>query len=157
MAKDNQRLTAQTLYIDNCLSAKDIAQKLGVTEKTVGNWVEKGNWKAIRLSKQSSHETMLSRYNELMSLLLDKRLKYEKQQTPKSEEQQAEYRGVLDEMSKLAVLIDKIQVDGKLSLRTHILVLEKFMAALHQQHPKAFMELIDFQKEYFTLLAEELK
>ena len=153
MAKDNQRLTAQTLYIDKCLSAKEIAEKLSVTEKTVGNWVKEGNWKQLRNTKQSTPEILIGKYNELLNSLLDQRLEIEKQKGEKPDN----YYGIIDEMSKVAAMIDRLQKDGQLSLRTHILVLEKFMSALHQQNPQAFMNLIDFQKEYLTLLAQELK
>lgn len=60
-------------------------------------------------------------------------------------------------MSKISAMIDKIQKDGRPSLRIHIMCVEKFMGALHQNKPKLYMDLIDFQRDYFTLLAEELK
>ncbi len=153
MAKDNQRQAAQTLYIDKCLTAKEIAEKLKVTEKTVGEWVRKGNWKEIRLAKQETPELLIGKYNELLNSLLDQRLEIEKHSGVKPDN----YYGIIDEMSKVAAMIDRLQKDGTLSLRTHILVLEKFMSALHQQNPELFMKLIDFQKEYLTLLAQELK
>lgn len=78
MAKDNQRQIAQGLYIDHCLTAKDIAQKLDVSEKTISQWVNKGNWRELRLSKQTTTDVMLGKYNELLNALLDKRLLYEK-------------------------------------------------------------------------------
>ena len=78
MAKDNQRQIAQGLYIDQCLTAKDIAVKLDVSEKTISQWVNKGNWRELRLSKQTTTDVMLGKYNELLNALLDKRLLYEK-------------------------------------------------------------------------------
>ncbi len=153
MAKDNQKQVAYTLYVDKCMTAKDIAAKLKVTEKTIGEWVRKGNWKEIRLAKQATPELLASKYNELLNSLLDQRLEIEKTPGLKPDN----YYGIIDEMSKVAAMIDRLQKDGTLSLRTHILVLEKFMAALHQNNPQIFMQLIDFQKEYLTLLSQELK
>lgn len=156
MAKDNQRQIAQGLYIDHCFTAKDIAQKLDVSEKTVSQWVNKGNWRELRLSKQTTTDVMLGKYNELLNALLDKRLLYEKKQD-KTDDDKHEYNGVIDEMSKVSAMIDKIQKDGRPSLRIHIMCVEKFMGALHQNKPKLYMDLIDFQRDYFTLLADELK
>jgi Putative ATPase subunit of terminase (gpP-like) len=156
MAKDNEKQIAYTLYVDQCLTAKEIALKLHVSEKTVGNWAEKNNWKDIKLSKQTTIDTLLVKYNELLSALLDKRLKFEKK-IDKSDEDKQEYNGVIDEMSKVSSMIDKIQKDGTPSLRIHIMCLEKFMGALHNAQPKVFMQLLEFQIEYLQLLAEELK
>ncbi len=156
MAKDKEKEIAYTLYVDQCLTAKEIAGKIKVSEKTVGNWAELGNWKEIRLSKQTTTDTLLLKYNELLSALLDKRLKFEKQKE-KSDDDKKDYNGIIDEMSKVSAMIDKIQKDGRPSLRIHIMCLEKFMAALHNAKPKLFMELLNFQIEYLQLLAEELK
>lgn len=151
MAKDNEKKLAYTYYVDECLTAKEIALKLGVSEKTVGNWVEKGNWREIRLSKQTTPATLVSKYTELLNILLDKRLEAERG------EGNASVRPIIDEMSKVSAMIDRIQTENKATLRIHIHCLEKFMAALHTTNPKLYMQLIDFQKEYLTLLAEELK
>lgn len=156
MAKDNEKQIAQSLYIDQCLTAKEISQKINVTEKTIGTWVDDGNWKELRVSKQTTPEVLISKNTELLILLLDKRLKLEKVAN-KTDDQREETRSIIDEMSKISAISDRLHTDGKTSLRVHIHCLEKFMAALYQRQPKIFMNLIDFQKEYLTMLAEELK
>lgn len=156
MAKDNEKQIAYTLYVDQCLTAKEIAGKIKVSEKTIGKWADVGNWKDIRLSKQTTNETLIGKYKELLNSLLDKRLKIEKTQD-KNDEDKSEYNGIIDEMSKLSAIIDRLQKDGTPSLRIHIVCLEKFMGALHNAQPKLFMQLIDFQMEYLQILADELK
>ena len=156
MAKDTQRQIAQTMYIEQCATAKEIAAKLKVNEKTVSKWVKEGKWKELRLSKQTGPDNLVKNLNELLNTLLEKRLKYENKKV-KTEQDDADHRSIIDEMSKLSAMIDRTQKDGRPSLRIHIFCLEKFMGALHQQKPKAFMELIPFQSEYLTLLADELK
>lgn len=156
MAKDNEKKIAYSLYVDQCLTAKEIAAKLKLSEKTVGDWAKKGNWKEIKLSKQTTTETLLSKYSELLSALLDKRLKIEKK-IEKDDDEKQEYNGIIDEMSKMSAMIDRLQKDGKPSLRIHIMCLEKFMGSLHHTNPKLYMQLVDYQIEYLQLLAEELK
>lgn len=156
MAKDNEKQIAYTLYVDQCLTAKEIANKIHVSEKTIGKWADVGNWKEIRLSKQTTNETLIGKYKELLNSLLDKRLRIEKTQD-KNDDDKSEYNGIIDEMSKLSAIIDRLQKDGTPSLRIHIVCLEKFMGALHNAHPKLFMQLIDFQMEYLQILADELK
>lgn len=157
MAKDSERQQARILYIEHCLTAKEIAARLGVSEKTVGNWVDAGNWKEGRLSKQTSADVLLSKYNELMGHLLERRLEFERKKV-KTDEEKAQHAGVLDEMSKLSAMIERLQKDNKVSLRVHIHCLEKFMSALQNIKPKLFSpDLISFQLQYLDLLADELK
>lgn len=153
MAKDSIRLQAETLYIHDCLTAKEIAKRLSVSEKTLGAWVEKYNWKARKLSKHTTPEVFIQKYDELLGALLDKRLKFEKDNNVADDE----YKGLIDEMSKLSALREKLLTDGKLSLGTHVRCIERFMQALNKQDVKLFMQLLDFNKQYFNQLAEDLR
>ena len=47
--KDAQEL-AKLLYIDQKLTQKEIAERVNVTEKTVGNWIQKNGWEKLRQS-----------------------------------------------------------------------------------------------------------
>lgn len=47
-AIDRKRAHAERLYIEDGWTHKAIADTVGVTENTVGNWVKKYNWKASR-------------------------------------------------------------------------------------------------------------
>ncbi|MBL7902941.1 MAG: hypothetical protein JNK73_13170 [Bacteroidia bacterium] len=156
MAKDKERKSAYNLYVNECLMAKEIALRLKVTEKTIGDWVREGNWKQIRLSKQTTADTLSGKYDDLLSALLDRRLSFEKKPS-KSAEEKEEHRNIIDEMSKIAAIKDRIHKDGNVSLRVHIHCMEKFMAYIHTHNPKLFMNLIDHQRDYLVLLTEELK
>ncbi|HXU27505.1 MAG TPA: hypothetical protein VN698_09760 [Bacteroidia bacterium] len=156
MAKDTQRQLAQTLYIDECLTAKEIAVKVDVTEKTVSSWVTAGKWKDLRLAKQTGPENLIKNLNELLNMMLEKRIALERKKV-KTKDEEAEYTRIIDEMSKLSKMIDTNQKEGKTSLRIHIFCIEKFMSALHQHNTKLFTELLNFQPEYLNKLADELK
>lgn len=156
MAKEALRKQAETLYVDEGLTAKEIALRIKVSEKTIGDWKKKYNWKSKRIAKQTSPESQAKKYDELLDALLDKRLKLEKVDV-KTPEQWDEYNRIIDDMSKLSAVKEKLFKDGKLSLGTHVRVIERFMSALNKSNPKLFMELLDFNKEYFTQLAGDLK
>lgn len=156
MAKPNEKQLAYVLYVDQCLTAKEIAKKLSVSEKSVGKWVDAGNWKTIRLAKQTSTDVLLTKHQELQAMLLDKRIKFERN-PDKNDNERKEQHSLIDEMSKVAAVIDRIQKDGKVSLRTHVHCIEKFMAALNTDKPKLFMDLIEFQTQYLTKLADDSK
>jgi transposase len=155
MAKDSERLAAQVMYIDQMLTAKEIAVKLKLSEKTVGKWVDKGKWKDLRSAKQTGPHAIAAKYNELLDILLTKRLELEKKKN-KTEEEEDKYRGTIDEMSKVSAMIEKLQKDGRASLRTHIHCIEKFMGFLSHKNQKLFSQTIEIQQEYLPLLAEEL-
>ena len=156
MAKDKERKLAYDLYVTECLTGKEIAKRLKVQEKTVSDWVRDGKWRELRLAKQTSVDNLAGKYNELLSSLLDRRLTFEKKSN-KTDSEKEEHRNIIDEMSKIAAIIDRTQKDGRVSLRVHIHCLEKFMAYINTHNPKEFMKLIDFQRDYLILLTEELK
>lgn len=153
MAKENIRLQAETLFVEECLTCKDISGKLPVSEKTLSAWREKYDWDHKRLTKQTLPETFMKKYDELLNTLLDKRIRLEskKEMTPQDRE---EYNRIVDEMSKISKIKEGLVKDGKISLSTHVRCVERFMAALHKHNPKLFLELIDFNKSYFTLLQQ---
>jgi hypothetical protein len=156
MAKDSERNQARVYFIDQNLTFKEIAARLKVSEHTVGKWADVGDWKALRLAKQSSTDVLVKNYNELLGLLIEKRLKFERK-TVKTDEEKAEHTSTIDEISKIAAAIDRIQKDGKLSLRTHIHCLEKFMKELQLKDVKLFQQVCPIQIQYLDQLAEELK
>ena len=48
MAKDEERTVARILFVEQGTSRKDIAARLKVREKTVGEWATKGGWEDQR-------------------------------------------------------------------------------------------------------------
>lgn len=62
MAKTHpQRDNAKTLYIKNGLTAKEISDFLGVSENTLGKWVEAGGWRQLRAANAASIDNIVSR------------------------------------------------------------------------------------------------
>ncbi|WP_233861002.1 helix-turn-helix transcriptional regulator [Tenacibaculum piscium] len=61
---------AQHLYLsDNQASQKQLSEKIGVTEKTISNWINDGNWEDRRLSLLTSKSNQLNRlYRQLDAL-----------------------------------------------------------------------------------------
>jgi transposase len=156
MAKDSIRLQAETLYIDECLTASEIAKRLPVSEKSIGKWVHKYKWRQRRLARQTSPEAFIKKYDDLLNTLLDKRISLETKAnlTPGEKE---EYNRIIDEMSKVSAIKEKLLKEGKLSLGTHVRCIERFMSFLNKHHSRLFMELIEVNKEYFAHLTDDLK
>lgn len=58
--KTKEHELAQTLYVTNGWSAKEIAAKLDVRENTVGKWAKDGNWKILKASITSTPATAIA-------------------------------------------------------------------------------------------------
>ncbi|MEN9976893.1 MAG: hypothetical protein RIR36_1053 [Bacteroidota bacterium] len=60
---------AKILYVNENLSQKEIAERLLVTEKTVGKWVKEGNWESLKVSMLVTKDNQLtSLYKQLDNL-----------------------------------------------------------------------------------------
>jgi len=60
---------AKELYIRGNNTQKDIALKVGVTEKTMSNWVNDGKWDGMRKTLLSTKQEQLNMLYEMLDLL----------------------------------------------------------------------------------------
>jgi len=51
---------AKTLYVREDLHQKVIAERVGVTEKTLGKWINEGGWRKLRTSLLTTKENQIS-------------------------------------------------------------------------------------------------
>ncbi|WP_271783879.1 hypothetical protein [Aquimarina algiphila] len=59
-SKIREKEHAQILYVNERLTKKEVASRVGVTQKTIGGWAEKGNWDNLRKSLLVTKENQLS-------------------------------------------------------------------------------------------------
>lgn len=60
---------ARLLYLNESLTAKEIAERVGVTEKTIGKWIAEGNWETLKVSLMTTKDTQLAKlYGQLAAL-----------------------------------------------------------------------------------------
>ncbi len=50
LSKTQEKEYAKILYVNEKLTQKEISERVGVTEKTVGKWIEVGGWNKLRQS-----------------------------------------------------------------------------------------------------------
>ena len=60
---------AKTLFIKDKLDQKVIAQRVGVTEKTIGKWVADNNWTKARRTMLISKDALLNSYLDHLEYL----------------------------------------------------------------------------------------
>jgi len=84
LKKAQEREYARVLFISENLSQKEIAARVGVTEKTVGNWIEQGDWKKLKRSLLTTRQNQLSLlYDQLDWLNLEISIRDSKAASPR--------------------------------------------------------------------------
>ncbi len=69
LSKDAEREFARILYVSERITAKEIAERVKVSEKTVGSWIEKYGWEKLRKSLLTTRQNQLVHwYNQLEAL-----------------------------------------------------------------------------------------
>lgn len=72
MAKQEQREHARLLYVNERITLKEVAERVKVTEKTVGRWCKEDNWDKLRKSLLTTREAQLTHwYNQLDAINMD--------------------------------------------------------------------------------------
>lgn len=165
MAKDRERSTAKILYVDQNLTAKTVAERVGVSEKTVGDWIEKYNWKALRDAKNASPVNRINNIKQIISNLSDEWLdidreikKLESTGTDYKEvtEKRARLKGISDEVSKWNKTLENIEKDSNVSLATYIYVMEDMFDSLAQFDRDLYIKLVPFQEHHINKVSIKL-
>jgi len=165
MAKDKERRTAKLYYVEHNFTAKETATRVGVTEKTVGKWVEEGHWRAERDARNSSPAKRLNNIKEIISKLseewldLNRRVK-EMEENRDDPKEIAEVRGRIknidDAVSKWNKTLENIEKENTVPLATYIAVMEDIFQALMHHNRDMYMNLIDFQENHIADVSEKL-
>ena len=60
LTKAQQKEYAKTLFVSEHLAQKVIAERVGVTEKTLGKWINDGGWRALKRSLITTKQNQIS-------------------------------------------------------------------------------------------------
>ena len=129
MKKTRQQHDARTLFMRG-ESQKQIAYKLGVTEKTVSKWAQIGSWREVRAATHSGR-------SKISLAILEK-----------IDEETQKDNCDADKVAKLSASLDKIGARPGLPL-----VMEVFMAFndwLLDANPEFTKQLIEYEDTYFN-------
>lgn len=135
ISKAQEREYARILYVNERITFKEIAERTGVTEKTIGKWAELDNWAKLRKSLLTTKEAQLVHwYNQLDALneLIAKR------DVPIPESKEA------DIMSKITANIQRLETE--IGLGEYVEVSRKlltFIQSIDLGDAKKFKNYID--------------
>lgn len=72
LSKNQEKAYAKELYVNQNLTKKEVAERVGVTEKTIGKWANDNEWDSLKKSLLTTKQNQLSfLYNQLDFLNTD--------------------------------------------------------------------------------------
>lgn len=170
MAKESERSVARILYIEQGKNNKEIAQKLGVQEKTVGTWVKKYGWKKERNARENGLDSRVQNVREVIDditadrrecRLLLKKMKLEaisgnlddnekKELRDKISALKKEIVGYDDAISKWNKHLEGLGKEGKISLATYLYVMDEVFKDLQATNEDLYIKTLDFQEAHIS-------
>ena len=140
MAKEKEKEIALALFVNTDMTQKLIAERLDVSEKTIGSWVEKGAWEKMKLAKQTSMTETVSNLRELLKMKVEEnKLKMNDKTFCKADSDQ-----VLDLAKTIEIL------ENEMPLRSYIQVLEEFLQYVPRSEKKDRETIVRWQTEFLT-------
>lgn len=139
MAKKSEKLLARELYMNTSLTQKEIAQRLKVTVKSIGDWKDEGNWDALRAAKKVTKAALISNYYTILNTMQEQISgRVFPDNVPTSKE--------ADIMAKIGCQIENI--DKQSSLQDYILAFEEFLEFMLERNPELARQMAPYQYEF---------
>lgn len=150
MAKDRERRLAEELYVKQRKTAKQIAELLGLTEKTVGVWVDKFGWKDRRNALMSSMGSGLDNINQLIDSYAEKLIEMESDVKIDSKEKFK----LVDAMAKLNKTKENFEKQHRIPYNVYVNVTETIMQEMLQKmKPTHHEAVLTFFEDHVNQLA----
>lgn len=162
---DRDERNAKIFYVDLNLTAKEIAERLGYTEKTIGDWIKKGKWKSERDARNASPIKRINNVKEIISNLSEEWLELNRQvkdlESRKADPEEiadlrSRIRGIDDAVSKWNKTLEGIEKESKVPLTTYLQVMEDVFSDMRAFNKELFLETVDFQTYHIDKVALKL-
>lgn len=158
MAKHNERRLAKEHFLKSKLTQKEIAQIVGIQEKTLTEWIKKFGWKEERDALFNSAKNQIKNLKNLISKLTDQRLELineidkadEAGDFEKSIELQAKANRLSSEVANYNKALLSLDKESKISLAVYLEVMNDIFKGIQNYDSKIYMSLIDFQEEWLA-------
>lgn len=164
MAKKKEQELAKRYFVDFFKSQKEIAEDLGVTEKTVSSWVTKYNWKALRDAKLNNSTNRAENIKKVIGELTDATLEILDQikiaesnnDRPEVLRLKKETTRIAQEVGMYQKALEKMEKDFKTSLSTYMEVMEDIFQSLANYDKELYLKTVDFQRIHIQSIANKL-
>lgn len=146
------------MYVSEGLGNKEIARKLGVSEKSVSAWINDndGLWKKKRLADSISTDKRNENINEIINKLAQQKLdlldKIDRALEEQDDEQVAELRKQASSLDNSVAQWRKQREDmnktNRIDLSIYIEVMDKIFDAMQVDAPELYFRSLDFQEQH---------
>lgn len=166
MAKDydNKRTVAQHMYVTERRTAKEIALKLKVAQKTVGDWVKKYGWKQLREAKAIAPAKRSENIEKIISGMAEKRIRLETDIIGEESKKDPDTKRIEELRKEIAALdyavanwnksLASVKKENQLTLVQKLQVTEEIFKILMQFDYQLFVKTLDFQEHLISILSQ---
>lgn len=163
MAKDKEKRIAFDYYTTQGMTAKAISNIINVNEKTIGKWVDDGNWKAVRDANINSDHHQQKNIKALISELTEQQLEVmqsiKKAQSTGNKVELENLRkqssAISQEVAVQSKALERIS-ENKLSLSSYLLVMDDVFKSLQEYDRLLYQKTIDFQESHLQNISLKL-
>jgi predicted transcriptional regulator len=175
MAKDKERKLARIYFVEQNKTAKWIAERLNLTEKTVGDWVKKYGWKEEQRARENSVDKRIENIKSVIDDIIDDRssarvrlneLKEDLKQArlDKDDDEvilvrdmmsdiKKEVVGYDDAISKWNKTLETFDKENVVSLSSYLYVMDELFKDMQSTAPELYMKTLDFQEEHVNKIS----
>jgi hypothetical protein len=155
MSKEKERKTARILYVDQGKTGKEIAELLGIPEKTISIWVNKHGWKNARNAAVAGKENRLDNLMQIVDGLAADRLELNAQLKNTSDPDtqkllRAQIADVDNSIQKWTKQIETVSKENSITLGTYLSVMKSIFEALQRYNPDLYVKTVDFQESHIN-------
>jgi predicted transcriptional regulator len=142
MKNADKKILAKNLFVKSSMNRKEIALQVGVTEKTLRNWVELDNWEELKDAQTITRAQLLQdAYNQLKAI--NKKIEEDFNGIPSKELSDAK-----------GVIRKEIEHFSKQPIYQYIEVFEEFIDYLVKNHPKQTTEFAKLSGEFINEISK---
>ncbi len=157
MAKYDDRRKAKELFILG-KNQKQIAESVGVQQKTVGTWVKKYGWKNERDARLGSTKSQIQNIKGILSGLADDRIALSNLiKEAKSNDEKEVVENSQKEISKIDnsaaywnKILSNLDKENRISLSAYLEVMDLIFDALQKYDLKVYLKTIEFQEQHLS-------
>ena len=114
MAKENPKKDkAKSLYLTGQYDQKEIAELVGISEKTIGKWKEEGDWDSFKTSMLTTRENQLRSLYKILQNINDATLEdidEGRKINPKDADAVIKYTAAIKSLELETSIADKVEV-----------------------------------------------
>lgn len=152
------------MYVEQGYNAKEIAQKIGVNERTVGRWVQANKWKTARDAFVNAPTKRIGNIKEVISDLTEQTLDLQKERRlciangdkARVKEINIELVGIADQISKWNKALAVMDKDSRITLDVYIDVMEDIFKCMHASDQTLHFKTLEFQETHLRYISQKL-